>query len=224
MISAERFSRRSLTWAKLVPSLDQYIRWANTHLDNLALPLSAARSAERSALVSEAAFQGFVEGHSRVKASDQQFAHALLSRLPGGRLGSSRLNAVERGDAQAILQRLRNYVQSKPNQTVFRPRFSGCGIVDEAQGDFMTGQELVEVKSVARSLRGTDLCQILTYAALAHAAKDRDDFELLTILNPRAGHKFSFDPSEFALDVGAPSWVDLVDRIVGEMSDTSPSL
>ena len=223
MITAEAFAKRPSTWRNLTPSLEQYTRWANLHLLKFAKPLYSSHNSERSALISEAAFHALASDHDDIEPADQAAAHQSLSRLPGKPLGAPQLSAFELDEAKAILWRLEAFVRGRPDSVLVRPEFKGCGLVEPAVGDLLIGTDLVEVKSVARSLRSADFCQLLTYAAMDYAAGNRR-IARLVILNPRAGHLFRADADELALDIGAASWVDLMELLVGEMAGPAVSV
>jgi hypothetical protein len=178
---------------------------------------------ERSALISEAAFNALASNRADIEPADQEAAYLSLSRLPGKPLGAPQLSTFELDEAKAILWRLDGFVRGKPGPVSIRPEFKGCGLVESTVGDLLIGTELIEIKSVVRSLRSADFCQLLTYSAMDYAAGYRRTSRLV-ILNPRAGHVFDADAAELALDLGAASWIDLMELLVGEMSSPAVSV
>ncbi len=91
-----------------------------------------------------------------------------------------------RHDAIAIASRLHVFFEGKAESTIIKPRFPGCGWVNEAEGDVLDRNTLFEVKAGERPFRLADIRQVLCYCALDFSAKTYGINEV-SVINPRLG-------------------------------------
>lgn len=214
MITAEQFARQNAVWRRATPTLEQFTRWANKNCHRVGSIVTRRAAASRSALIAETSFMRLTYLDAQTA---EECARKNLEKLPRSEDFSERLTSdelIEVAGLRANLGLYLNHHVSGPVQPA--PEFPGCGVVLKANGDVLAGSELIEVKTVLRLFRGTDLRQVLTYAALAYSI-DRG-IDRITLLNPRLGIFFTSTASDLALDIGAGSWVELMQDLVETMS------
>lgn len=222
LISAKAFAAQSAVWHRATPTLEQFTRWVNRGPAAFGSAyVSSASAPERRSLIAEVAFESAASGTSRITADVFGAARRRLERLPHHDQLPGNLTRQEREEAARIRRNIEAYLESytKGAPPRFRPLFSGCGIVEEAEGDVVAGTQLIEIKAVTRGFRGTDFRQVLTYAALAHAKST--SFETVALVNPRARTYYRSSAEGLALDIGAGSWVELMQDLIASMSELS---
>jgi hypothetical protein len=219
VMTAREFAQQASIWHRVTPTLEQFTRWANRNVRPYSQPvLRSAAPRKEAALVAELAFEMASSGGSPF---DHQPATAeFVSRLAGG----APVDLIGKSNVQETFQLRDNiaaFLDLVPEEALFRPRLPGCGVVDEAEVDIVCGRRLIEVKSVQRTFRGTDFRQVLTYATLGYATGQ--EFDTISLVNPRLGCDFTLAASDLALDIGAGSWVQLMQDLVDAMVDTGVS-
>lgn len=95
---------------------------------------------------------------------------------------------------------------------VFGPRFRGCGLLHECEGDLIADTTLVEVKSGHRAFRSPDLRQLLTYAALNSLTRTHD-IDSVELCNARLRRDVRFDLEALCVMISGESSVDIFGRI-----------
>ena len=219
MITAKEFATQSAVWHRATPTLEQFTRWVNKKVVSIGYPVGQTSAAPRRSLIAESAFEATMRG-TLPDAAAQEGARAQLRELPDAyeRLPDlDRDEMVEAVGIQAVLGRYLRWHAVGQDSVEFRPSFEGCGVVQGAQGDIATETQLIEVKAVQRGIRGLDFRQVLTYAAMAHSKGQ--DFDAICILNPRQARYFRSSAEGLALDMGAGSWIELMQDLIAEMSD-----
>ncbi|MGL5823817.1 MAG: hypothetical protein ACRCYU_03100 [Nocardioides sp.] len=215
MISAKAFANQASVWHRVTPALEHFTRWVNGNLTRTGMNVRRFGAQDRAAFIAETAFEALARD-SEPSLEVQDSVYKVLGGLPRAPDDEQRLSAIEKIEADDIVANLRSYLETLDERVEFRPKFPGCGTVEAARGDMLAGSKLIEVKTVQRGFRGTDFRQALTYAALAYA--DSVNLTNITLLNPRRGVYFSDDVQELALDLGAGSWVDLMQELLNLMS------
>lgn len=208
--------------------LEGAVRLANLGPVRLAPPMEVNPSPQRAAVVAEAAFGTLREwGRGRsvqvLQQTDEDRARvrvATILRAPVDLIPV--LTLLERAEAAELGRRLLSFVRSLPGAAlpgavVVDPVFAGCGLVAEAMGDALVAGRLVEVKSVGRTFRATDIRQSLTYAALRYASGDQP-VAAFSLVNPRQGTAISWEADELSVAVAGVPIVDLLEAVVGEMT------
>jgi len=220
MITAEQFARQNAVWHRATPTLEQYTRWANKNCHRVGSGVTRRGSASRSALIAETSFLQLIHPDARTA---EELARKYVRKLPRSQNVNEKLTSEEFIEVAGLRANLELYLNYHVRGPVRRaPEFPGCGVVLKANGDLLAGSELIEVKSVVRLFRGTDLRQALTYAALAYSIERSID--RITLLNPRLGVFFTSTASDLALDIGAGSWVELMHDLVETMSGFETSV
>ncbi|MFI6068125.1 hypothetical protein ACIA47_23050 [Micromonospora sp. NPDC051227] len=198
--------------------MEQVVRWINENELQLGVPVHVTHDGYRSAVIAETAFRraavGAPLGEDDVEA--ERAAASLVSLLPRGQFGDLPLSQSERLEVSLIQQNLLTLAQTMTDPTFFY-RVPGCGVVNSAYGDMADSNHLVEVKTVVRPFRGTDLRQILIYSAMRYASGL--EVEEISLFNPRRARLFScsFDDIAFAVSgrAGVELVHDLIDAMVG---------
>lgn len=220
MISVSAFVRHSSVWLAVAPTMEQVVRSANSKQGYLGRPIPSLSDSERNTLIAETAFllaaEGFPRVHIRRRSELEAKARNFLMTL--ARVGGieASLSSDEWAEIGMLAQATREY-SSKLKSPVFSPKIPGCGVVDAATGDILSGTELVEVKTVTRAFRALDVRQALTYSAMLYASDYPVD--RITLLNPRRARFVSMSLDEIAAVTRGESKVallqDLVERMVG---------
>lgn len=219
LITAKDFAAQGTVWHRATPTLEQYTRWVNKNTLSIGYPVSQISSPNRRSLIAETAFEA-VRRNAYPDAEVQSLARQQLRDLPDAAERSRDLDGEELVEAQNMQDLLGKYLRwHATNQGAirFRPEFDGCGVVQRAQGDIATDRQLIEVKAVQRNVRSIDFRQALTYAAMAHSKGQT--FDSICILNPRQGRYFRSSAEGLALDIGAGSWIELMQDLINQMSD-----
>lgn len=169
--------------------------------------------------MAETAFEACSRGTSP-DSDAQQAAFEQIRSLASTEESGPPLNSAEADEAAQLQNRLQlglDFIRSKSELIEFRSKVEGCGVVQPASCDITQGDQLIEVKAVHRGFRSLDFRQLLTYAALGYA-NDRY-FSSVCLLNPREAKYFRAGVSDIALDVGAGSWVELMQDLINEMTE-----
>lgn len=198
MISEHQFATHySSAWRAITPLADGFWTIENLMVDRITQPLAPKAPKEMRAVVNEAAFRAFCVLHGKsepasrkdvVAAVDKQLSESIsyvgrFSSAPPSLL--SDFNEECRQESENLVFRLLDYFPGR-QATTLRPKFSGCGLISECEGDVIEGSCLYEIKAGDRTFRVLDLRQLLTYSALAYA-EGALSFTHIGIYNPRTG-------------------------------------
>lgn len=215
MMGVKAFASQGSVWHCAVPALEHFTRWVNSNERRYGVAVDRYGPQERSAFIAETAFEA-VATKTGPTTSVQAAAFDMLDPLPRGWGSSKSLNAMEERETFELIANLHRFLEAAESPTNYRPLIPGCGVVPTSAADVLAGTNLIEVKSVQRGFRGSDLRQVLTYGALAYASDI--SIATITLLNPRRAVYFSSPVQELALDIGAGSWVQLMQDLVEAMS------
>src|SRR5690606_35885981 len=106
--------------------------------------------------------------------------------------------------------------------TILRPKFSGCGLISECEGDLIEGTCLYEIKAGDRTFRVVDLRQLLTYSALAYA-EGALSFSEIGIFNPRRGVAWRKSLEEVCYALSGLRLNDTLSSLMEQFSSVSAS-
>ena len=232
MIDAKRFATvYNAFWQSATPTLDLFVRRANLcEYRRLYPPLDAEQLCSRQPLLAEYAFSVFAITYELrigniVELSDENihtraWREAKARLLPYAAQGLDLDTAFSKKESigsRGLTKRLTEFFCDRDQTLAIRPCFFGCGYIDMSEGDVLFGSTLYEVKSVDRMIRGTDLRQLLTYAALNKSA---ESFELNSIgwFNPRRGIHAEFDLEEICLGISGKTTDVLLSEIIETIS------
>ena len=242
MISETAFAAHYTSiWKILAPTSEIFVRKINSHLYERIFPAKTSLvTANRRALINEAAFTLFVHFVSKINKSrkppkrkltgeeiDECFvtARRFIARLDKAGINEiADLDFIEREEALEQTSRLVTFfldVLGKKPISCY-PHFNGCGILDSCNGDIIVGNTLYEVKAGERKFRSLDVRQLLIYAAL-NSESGENDIQNLGLFNPRIGVSVEVSLNELCFEVSGRAPSDLLADIVqaissGEMS------
>lgn len=219
MISAKQFAAQNSVWQRASPTLEQVVRWANTHQASLGTAVAAMSTPDRHALLSELAFHAAAQGYQRWVSGPYgvhvQSVRGFIKQLPGGGPASADVTVYEWLEVQglaSVIVRFTDGLESK----VFSPKIPGCGVVEAATADVMAPHHLVEIKSVTRAFRSSDLRQALTYVAMLYASGI--EVTEVTLLNPRRARHVTLSLDFIAAGSGGLAAPEMLQELVEAMT------
>jgi len=227
-VISERVFAQQFTafWQRTTPSAGQFTRYVNSQKTIFQCPLRARARPERRGFVNEVGFRLFMDAIEKGSVRGDEYRRRaekratevthFLSGLPGGNGPPvAEWDEQELYEAAMIANRLCLYFGGQPaeGELILQPRFPGCGIIDECNGDVILGRTLYEVKAGARDFRQTDVRQVLIYAAL-NDASHAYDLSHIGLLNPREGVVFREEIERVAQAVSGGSAASLFTDIV----------
>ncbi|WIM97635.1 hypothetical protein ACTOB_001176 [Actinoplanes oblitus] len=196
--------------------MEQVVRWINDQEVPFGRAVPLSTMGTRSALIAETAFRRAAVGASLFPADDdaERASAAMISLLPRGQFGDAVLSPGEQLEVGLIQRNLMRYAEVLGNPEYF-PKIPGCGVVNNSIGDIYSFAHLVEVKTVSRPFRSTDLRQLLTYSAMMRASGIA--VEKLSLYNPRRAYRFTADLDEISLSLCGRSSVELMEDLIDTM-------
>lgn len=231
MIDAVTFANNyHAFWNEHAPTCEHFVRKINIGgFERAGFPINIEGKNHHSySLIAEMGFSIFVErhndycqGNSRKNSEIMEAAwvetERRLSRfLEVGMSLTKKLVSTHMEEILKISDSIfRMYGGSHDVST--RPSFKGCGYIDESEGDLIDSDCLIEIKSVNRKMRGTDVRQLITYCALNELSKQYEICEI-GIFNPRSGLFFSMPINEVCLEISGRSKIELFGEIVRAIS------
>ena len=233
MIDAKRFATAyNAFWQYAAPTCDLFVRRANLDgYERWDAPLMGAAKSTRQALSAEYAFSQFIIEHEIAAGiippihTDDKHARAwreaTVRLTPYADQGLDIVTTFsddEKNESKELSRRLLRFFINRQVPLRTRPLFPGCGYIGMSEGDLLSGSTLFEAKSVDRMIRGIDLRQLLTYAALNKSGRI---FELdkIGIINPRRGISVEFELDEVCIGIsGKPA-----DALLYEIIETVSS-
>ena len=97
-----------------------------------------------------------------------------VAGLEGKRVNDiAELTEEERVEAVLLGRQLVTFIKERMTvrPVIVDPRFRGCGLLEEAEGDVLAGRTLLEIESVERTFRSGDFRQVIVYGALNYGAQ-----------------------------------------------------
>lgn len=234
MTSETKFSTGfTSVWREVTPLSDGYWGVENMLTSRVGPPILNRAPKEIRGAVNELAFICFsilANGRKRIAREAvystlreaTPIAVAYINRLSAAvPLTEESIDEVCIREAMQITLRLLNFFPSGIN-TLIRPKFKGCGIVNACEGDVISGDLLYEVKAGDRGFRVSDLRQLLVYSALAYAANDAK-FTRIGLFNPRTGMTWSKSLDDVCMAISGLRANDVLPRLVDHMQSLSIS-
>ncbi len=108
------------------------------------------------------------------------------------------------------------------SKIIVRPVFDGCGYIDASEGDVILGDVIYEVKTVERQFRGTDIRQVVTYAALNSLSKQYT-VSNIGLFNPRSGMYFQENIDVLCWEISGKTGQELFSEIEKAISSGETS-
>ncbi|MEV4343551.1 hypothetical protein AB0J83_03600 [Actinoplanes sp. NPDC049596] len=196
--------------------MEQVVHWINDEELPLGRPVPLSTVGMRSALIAETAFRRAAVDAPLFPENDdaEQAAAAMISQLPRGQFGDATLTESEKSETRLIQQNLTRFSSTLGDAEYF-PSIPGCGVVNNSIGDILSFSHLVEVKTVSRPFRSTDLRQLLTYCAMLRASDI--PIETISLYNPRRAYRFTDDLEDLSFGLCGRSAVELMQDIINTM-------
>lgn len=191
-MTARTFAGTASLWSSLAPTLESVVHWLNSHLERKGERVAAiGGDPAKNSLIAETAF-GLVSAGADLELPLDDLVlsqvRAYLNQFRSHPPGDVPLDDDEQEEVVGLANAL-SLLLSDLGDPVFYVAIPGCGIVPKAYADVEVGSTLIEVKSVSRPFRASDVKQLLTYAAMAAASGIR--YDTLTLLNPRQASRVS---------------------------------
>jgi len=230
MSSETKFSTsHSSFWNALLPMGESYVRAQNARLNRFAKPFHSAVPAEQRGVINEGAFLIFREAMRRSQhpwslpapAVDMLLGQAVNyveSLRQSIRVAPGAVSHAGRHDAIAIAARLHTFFGDRAERMIIKPRFPGCGWVNEAEGDVLSRYTLYEVKAGERLFRLADIRQVLCYCALDFSSKTYGIKEV-SVINPRMGTFIREDLDSLCRKISGTGSANVLSEIIGYISE-----
>lgn len=215
---------------------ESFVRKMNVTLIRASVPRENKFKGNRNALISELSFRLFsesinkkisLEEFSKKKIEINQLAEEVrsyISRLERSENDILGMELEEVNEAFALAKNLTDFARfTHPHQIVTTsPKFDGCGIIDQCEGDLLISSTLYEIKNVERDFRIADIRQLLTYCALNFASK-KVKIDTIGLVNARSGLFYKVDLNTFSLSVSGMPSNELLDGIIQYVTADTPS-
>ncbi|OPB98005.1 hypothetical protein [Elizabethkingia occulta] len=106
------------------------------------------------------------------------------------------LTKVEIDEIEKISNNTLEFINKQnPRKIIFRPMLKGYGFIPNLEADLLIDNTIVEIKTVNRNFKNSDLKQLLIYFALKQMS-DKTNWEFGQLYNPRSGLTFKFELKE----------------------------
>jgi len=235
VISERRFaSAHTAFWNTYTPLCGRYVRQLNSLCVRFAPAVPAGSDTARRALIAEVAFEYFCiqvskgqVDQSEPLASDLELDMMLAQANMESRVEASgyalEMSPEERKESFEMARNLGGYFATEESSTlILKPKFRGCGILHQCEGDVAIGDALIEVKAISRGLGVAEVRQVLTYLALQYSS-GVPAYSRISFVNPRKGVYSECETSELATQISGLSLYELLNEIVGYLSEWFPT-
>jgi hypothetical protein len=216
-----------------MPLADRYWRAENMLLERVFMPTANWAPKNIRGLVNELAFIAFCKLRSENFKIDRDvvfssildslpIAVKYINRVSGGyEVELSEVDDRSMREAAHLTLKLLHFFPTERSLTL-RPKFSGCGIISECEGDVIAGTCLYEVKAGDRGFRVADIRQLLIYAALAHASNTLN-FNRIGLINPRTGMVWVRTLDAVCLSISGLKASDVLSKLIGHLTPAGTS-
>lgn len=237
MISERKLvSSHSSFWRNAMPMADAFVRNMNVSLQRAFPPRPAIFKGYRNALISELSFRLYshclnetISLDKLLKNIDQtkiivDEVYRYISRLERTVIPIPIMEAAEIDESFELAKNLHNFMRfTNPGRTALtRPKFTGCGIVDDCEGDILVDTTLYELKNVERDFRLADIRQLLTYCALNFASRQRE-IDTVGLVNAKSGRWYKIKLNDLALSTSGMPANELLGEVIRYITVDTPS-
>jgi hypothetical protein len=236
MISERKLvASHSSFWREAMPLGDSFVRFMNSSYDRFNIPRESLLKSNRNSLVSELSFRLFnasvelgfdffaaAPGNALIKSLTEKVEQYIARLDP--RVIISPMTAEEIVEAKYWARSLKFFTINvcAGKNILIEPKFYGCGIIDQCEGDILIGKTLWELKNVERDFRIADVRQLLTYCALNYAS-EQYQIESVGLVNARLGICFQINLTSLSTMAAAMSESELLGAIVRYITMDAPS-
>jgi len=234
MISEQHFSTSFTSiWHDIIPLADTYWRRENLRVEHWSPPVDNLAPIKIRGFINELAFEVF---RKAVDTGTDNRKRDLLPLLNDSienvsnyifRITNDEHSVTSKLDEISAIETISlasNLLQSfsRRESIIFRPRFSGCGIVASCEGDLIYDECLYEIKAGDRGFRVSDLKQLLIYSSLAFS-KGESEFSSVGLYNPRSGLFWKRTLDSVCLELSGLRESDVLAKISTSMTRLSVS-
>lgn len=234
MISEHHFANNyTSVWRTITPLGDGYWHVENKLVSRINPPLKSHSPKSQRAIINEVAFLAFCSLYGQSRPIDRQLVlHEVAEKFEDAQAYVRRFTNLEKQaensfnetcskEAGNLVLRLLHFF-TEPSLVQVKPKFPGCGLLSECEGDVILDKCLYEIKAGDRPFRVTDLRQLLIYSALAYARRTMN-FNSIGLFNPRTGVTWVRSLDQVCLDISGTRANDMLPALVEQFSMASVS-
>lgn len=228
----------STYWKSLFPGGEDYVRLINSALGKKVHDsIHIDDKPQRRALINNVSFNIFENlinnsidfNDFKVIDSNSSFLKEVikeekkqLSNLRYGTDLSIKISDTDLDLIKWLTSSLFNNYKSK-NGLVIRPKFKGCGLIFEAEGDIFYDSTLTEIKAGDRNFGIHDLRQLYVYLALNYASKSYD-IRKIELFNPRTGVIWREYIDVVSNNIAGSPTLEILNEIIDFISNNNQSI
>lgn len=231
MIDAATFANSyTAIWRSIAPTCEVFVRRLNLDgCERFEAPIPSEGERDRRALTAETGFSYLIAKQEAMadpsgppvvtelwKRALHLAKNALAAYERQGLDLETDLSASELSEAQEIADRLEKYFFGE--RLVVKPKFHGCGYIDESEADILAADTLYEIKTVDRPFRSSDVRQLITYCALNYASGQYQIREV-SLVNPRRGLACKIGLDDVCTEISGNQSIEVLSEIVSSISD-----
>jgi hypothetical protein len=116
---------------------------------------------------------------------------------------------------------IKNY--SKVYKRTIRPKFKGCGILFETEGDIIYSNTLAEIKAGDRNFGILDIRQLYVYLALNNISPSYE-INMIELFNPRTGILWNEYVDIVSENIAGTPTIEILYEIISFISNENKSL
>lgn len=225
-------------WKSLFPGGEDYVRLINSALGKKVHDsIQIEDKPQRRALINNVSFNIFENLISKnidindfnVIEPNSTFLKGVIKeekiKLSNLRYGTDLSTMVSKTDLKLIKwlanSLLNNYISK--DGLVIRPKFRGCGLIFEAEGDILYNSTLTEIKAGDRNFGIHDLRQLYVYLALNYACKSYD-IRKIELFNPRTGVLWREYIDVVSNNIAGAPTLEILNEIIDFISNNNQSI
>lgn len=239
MISETTFAKKFTSfWNEILPNAKNYVRLVNNgRLEALYEPFEQAERKNNIALINVIYFNMFKHLSDKKKPyayfDDNEFYKSdtfqeiikesvnFLDRFSYGNKCKLPLLNSELFQIKQLFRLLYFHVQPQINHIKISPSFDGCGFLNKAEGDILSNNTLIEIKSGERAFSLVDFRQLVIYLALNHYSKKQHKIDTIELFNPRMGISYSEAVDGFCKNISSLDSRELFTEIQKFITDNN---
>ena len=239
MISEITFAKKFTSfWNEILPNAKNYVRLVNGgRLEALYEPFAQAERKNNIALINVIYFNMFKrlcdkKGSYAYFDSNEFYKSkafheiikesvCFLDKFSYGNKCDLPLLNSELFQIKQLFRLLYLHVQPQLNHINISPSFDGCGFLNKAEGDILSNNTLIEIKSGERSFSLVDFRQIVIYLTLNHYSKDMHKIYSIELFNPRMGISYNEGVDDFCRNISSLDSRELFTEIQKFITDNN---
>lgn len=189
MISEKLFSKGYSTfWSEVTPWLNSYTQLINKrYLSQPFVSLTDhddAKFRSINGILSFNFYETWVQSSKPSITDILEASKAEIERFPRNHLSEYEINATNTKIIESLAKRLRDTYYE---ELLFHPAFQGCGVLGNCEGDLLSKDALIEVKTGERQITPSDIRQLLVYVGLNLISGGPYVISEVQYFNPRKG-------------------------------------